>query len=216
MKSIVSAAPSEADVKKYGLATPAITVRLGAGSAQAALALGGDAGDGNVYARDVSRPAVFTLESAIADELKKGADDFRRKDVFEFRPFNAKRVEITRDGQTTVFERVENKDPKAPSTDKWVQSAPGKKDADMAKMDSMLSAFSNLRAQSFADKTAGTGVDAPALTMVVRYDEGKKEDRVTFGVRGDNVHAARSGEPGAMKVEKADYEGAVKALNELK
>ncbi len=216
MKTIVSPAPSEAEVKKYGLATPAVTVRIGAGSAQAALALGGDAGDGNVYARDVSRPAVFTLESAIADELKKGADDFRRKDVFEFRPFNAKRVEITRDGQTTVFERVENKDPKAPSTDKWIQSAPAKKDADMAKMDSMLSAFSNLRATSFATTTSGTGLETPAMTVVVRYDDGKKEDRVTFGVKGDDFHAARSGEPGAMKIEKGDYEGAVKALNELK
>jgi hypothetical protein len=216
MKSIASPEPSEADMKKYGLASPAITVRVNAGSAQASLALGGDAGDGNVYARDLSRPMVFTLESAIADELKKGATDFRKKDVFEFRPFNAKHVEVTRDGKTTVFDRVENKDPKAPSTDKWVQSAPEKKDADMAKMDSMLSAFSNLRATAFSDTTAGTGLDTPTLTVVVRYDDAKKEERVTFGVRGENFHAARNGEPGAMKIEKGDYESAVKALNELK
>jgi virulence-associated protein VagC len=216
MKAIVSTEPSEAEMKKYGLTSPAVTVRVNAGSAQAALALGGDAGDGNLYARDLSRPMVFTLESAIADELKKGATDFRRKDVFEFRPFNAKRVEITRDGQTTVFERVEDKDPKAPATDKWVQSAPVKKDADMAKMESMLSAFSNLRATSFADATGGTGLDKPALTVAVRYDDGKKEERVTFGVKGEDFHATRSGEPGAMKIEKGDYEAAIKALNELK
>jgi hypothetical protein len=216
MKAIVSPAPSDAELKKYGLATPAITVRAGAGSAQAALALGADAGEGNVYARDLSRPQVFTLESSLADELKKGGTDFRKKDVFEFRPFNAKRVEIVREGQTVVFERVENKDPKAPSTDKWVQAAPAKKDVDMTKMDAMLSAFSNLRAESFADATSGTGVDTPALTMLARYDDGKKEERVTFGVRGDTVHAARAGEPGVMKIAKADYEGAIKALNELK
>lgn len=216
MKAIVSAEPSDADIKKYGLASPAATVRLSSGSAQAALALGGDAGEGNLYARDLSRPMVFTLESAIAEELKKSATDFRRKDVFEFRPFNAKRIEISRENQTTVYERVENKDPKAPTTDKWVESAPGKKDADMAKMESMLSAFSNLRATAFPETTGGTGLDTPALTVVVRYDDGKKEERVTFGVKGDSYHAARSGEPGAMKIEKADYENAVKALNELK
>jgi hypothetical protein len=216
MKSIVSAEPSDADMKKYGLTAPATTVRLTSGSAQTALALGGDAGEGNLYARDLSRPMVFTLESAIADELKKSATDFRRKDVFEFRPFNAKRVEITRDGKTTVYERVENKDPKAPTTDKWFESAPGKKDADMAKMESMLSALSNLRATSFAETTSGTGLETPAMTVVVRYDDGKKEERVTFGVKGDSFHAARSGEPGAMKIEKGDYENAVKALNELK
>jgi hypothetical protein len=216
MKGIIAAEPSEADIKKYGLNSPAVTVRLNAGSAQAALAVGGDAGEGNLYARDLSRPMVFALESAIADELKKNATDFRRKDVFEFRPFNAKHIEVTRDGQTTVYDRVENKDPKAPTTDKWVQSAPEKKDADMAKMDAMLSAFSNLRATAFPDTTAGTGLEAPALTVVVRYDDGKKEERVTFGVRGENYHAARSGEPGAMKIEKGDYENAVKALNEVK
>jgi hypothetical protein len=216
MKAIVSAEPSEADMKKYGLTAPAVTVRLNAGSAQTALALGGDAGEGNVYARDLSRPMVFTLESAIGDELKKGAADFRKKDVFEFRPFNAKRVEITQGGQTILFERVENKDPKAPSTDKWVQSAPAKKDADMAKMDALLSSLSNLRATSFVETAGGTGLDAPALTVAVRYDDGKKEERVTFGVRGDNYHAARSGEPGAMKIEKGDYESALKALNEVK
>jgi Domain of unknown function (DUF4340) len=216
MKGIIAAEPSEADIKKYGLNSPAVTVRLNAGSAQAALAVGGDAGEGNLYARDLSRPMVFALESAIADELKKNATDFRRKDVFEFRPFNAKHIEVTRDGQTTVYDRVENKDPKAPTTDKWVQSAPGKKDADMAKMEAMLSAFSNLRATAFPDTTAGTGLDAPALTVVVRYDDGKKEDRVTFGVRGENYHAARSGEPGAMKIDKGDYEIALKALNEVK
>jgi Domain of unknown function (DUF4340) len=216
MKSIVSSEPSEADLKKYGLTSPPVTVRLNSGSAQAALALGGDAGDGNIYARDVSRPMVFTLESAIGDDLKKSASDLRKKDVFEFRPFNAKHVEITRDGKTTVFDRVENKDPKAPSTDKWVQSSPDKKDADMAKMDSMLSAFSNLRATAFSDTTKGTGIETPALTVVVRYDDGKKEERVTFGAQGENFHAARNGEPGAMKIEKGDYETALKALNELK
>jgi hypothetical protein len=216
MKAIVSAEPSDADMKKYGLTSPAVTVRLNAGSAQAALALGGDAGEGNVYARDLSRPMVFTLESAIADELKKGAADFRKKDLFEFRPFNAKRVEITQGGQAILFERVENKDPKAPSTDKWVQSAPAKKDADMAKMDSLLSSLSNLRATSFVETASGTGLDAPVLSVAVRYDDGKKEERVTFGVRGDNYHAARSGEPGAMKIEKGDYESALKALNEVK
>jgi hypothetical protein len=216
MKAIVSAEPSDADIKKYGLTSPAVTVRLSSGSAQAALALGGDAGEGNLYARDLARPMVFTLESAIADDLKKSATDFRRKDVFEFRPFNARRIEITRDGQTTVFERTENKDPKAPTTEKWVESAPGKRDADMAKMDTMLSAFSNLRATAFAETLGGTGLETPAMTVVVKYDDGKKEERVTFGVKGPKYHAARGGEPGAMTIEKGDYESAIKALNELK
>ena len=64
---------------------PAATVHLGSGSSQAGLAIGKSAGEGVVYAKDVSRPMVFTIESAIADELKKPADDFRVKDLFDAR-----------------------------------------------------------------------------------------------------------------------------------
>lgn len=219
MKSIVTPGPtppSDADLKKYGLAKPTATVRVGAGSAQATLAFGGDAGNGAVYARDLARPAVFTIESSNVDELKKDPAEFRRKDLFEFRPFNAKRVEATRDGQTAVYEQVGTTDPKAPATVKWVQTTPAKKDVDQAKMDAVLSAFSNLRAQSFAPSTSGTGVESPALTLVVRYDDGKSEERVAFGVRGEAVHASRAGEPGAAKIDKADYDNAIKALSEIK
>ena len=59
--------------------------------------MGGKAADNTVYARDASKPMVVTIDSALVDELKKGADEYRRKDLFEFRPYNANRVEITRD-----------------------------------------------------------------------------------------------------------------------
>ena len=101
--------PTPADLKKYGLDKPAATVNLKLGSARATLAVGGKAADDTVYARDASKPVVVTVDSALADDLKKGADDYRRKDIFEFRPFNATRIEITRNGQTVVFERVKGR-----------------------------------------------------------------------------------------------------------
>jgi len=51
------------DLKKYGLDKPQVTVTVGAGSARAELALGAKTEDGNVYARDLSRPMIFALES---------------------------------------------------------------------------------------------------------------------------------------------------------
>ena len=48
MKSIV---PDSSDLKKYGLDKPAVTVRLGSGSSQATLLVGGPAETGTVYAR---------------------------------------------------------------------------------------------------------------------------------------------------------------------
>src|SRR5262245_14686551 len=95
MKSIVTAEATPEDLKKYGLDKPETTVNIKAGSATATLALGGKSPDNMVYARDLSKPAVMTVESSLADEVKKGGDEYRRKDLFEFRTYNANRIEIT-------------------------------------------------------------------------------------------------------------------------
>ena len=76
MQSIVDA-PDDA---KTGLARPVASVALTAGPTRAVLDIGGAASEGIVYARDSVRNLVFTIESALADELKKKPEDFRKKD----------------------------------------------------------------------------------------------------------------------------------------
>jgi Domain of unknown function (DUF4340) len=213
MKSIVTNEPGAGDLKKYGLDKPAATVNLNMGSARATLLVGGKADDTTVYARDTSKPLVMTIESSLADELKKGADDYRRKDLFEFRPYNANRIEITRGGTTVAFEKVKGEGQNA--VDKWRRVAPSAKDADKDKMDSLLSRLSNMRATSFVDSTANTGLDAPAMTVVVKFDDDKKAERVTFGKRENDAYAARPGEPGAAKIDATDFTEANKTLDEL-
>ena len=213
MKSIVSDNPTPADMKKYGLDKPAATVDLKLGSARATLAVGGKAADNTVYARDASKPMVVTIDNALVDELKKGADEYRRKDLFEFRPYNANRVEITRDTQTIAFEKTKGEGEKA--EEKWRRVSPTAGDVDKDKIDSLLSRLSNMRAASFVDASAKTGVNAPAMTVVAKFDEGKKEERVTFGKVDDDVYAARPGEPGAAKVDAMDFTEANKTLDEL-
>lgn len=63
-----------------GLAKPSASVAITAGPTQAMLEIGGPAGEGSVYARDSSRNIVFTIESALADELKKKPEEFRKKE----------------------------------------------------------------------------------------------------------------------------------------
>jgi hypothetical protein len=216
MKSIVTTDATPADLKKYGLDKPSETVTIDLGSARATLELGGKTDDNNVYARDASRPVVMTVESALADELKKGADDYRRKDLFEFRAFNANRIELTRNGQTVAFEKTKNTGKDAQTNpDVWKRVSPTPKDVDKDKMDAMLSRLSNMRAQSFVDSTANTGLDKPALVVFAKFDDGKKEERVTFGQSGSDVYASRPGEPGAAKVDSTDFTETLKALDEL-
>ena len=213
MKSIVADNPPAADLKKYGLDKPEATVNLSAGSTRATLLIGGKAEDNTIYARDASRPAVVTVESALLDDLKKSADDYRRKDVFEFRPFNANRIEMTRNDQTVVLERVKGQGENAPDT--WRRVTPSAKDVERDKSDSLLSKLSNIRAASFVESTAKTGLDKPALTVSVKFDDGKKEEKVTFGQAGSDIYVSRPGEPGAAKIDAADFNDAIKSLDEL-
>ena len=213
MKSIVADNASPADLKKYGLDKPEATVNLSLGSARATLLVGGKAADNTVYARDASKPAVVTVESALLDDMKKSADDYRRKDVFVFRPFNATHIEITRNGQTITLERTKGQGENAP--DKWKRVAPTAGDLDKDKTDDLLSKLSNIRAASFVDSTAKTGLDKPAMTVVVKFDDGKKEDRATFGQVGNDVFVSRPGEPGAAKIEVADFNDVIKSLDEI-
>jgi hypothetical protein len=210
-------APDATDLKPYGLDKPAYTVRLGAGSAQAALAIGKSAGEGVFYAKDLSRPLIFTVESALVDELKKPADDFRVKDLFDARAFNINRIEATRGGQTVAFEKSKGAAKgNEPPPEVWKQVTPSAKDVDSSKMDTFISALTNARATSFVDKTAGTGLDAPELTVSIKYEDNQKQERVAFGRHGQDAFAHRDGEPGAAKIDASALDALVKALDALK
>jgi hypothetical protein len=207
MKSV--AAADAANLAEYGLDKPAATVRVMSGSAQAGLAIGKSAGDGVVYAKDLSRPLVFTVESALVDELKKPAADFRVKDLFDARSFNTTRVEVVRAGQTMAFERAKGQDG-------WKQVTPAPKPADGAKVDALLTALASARATSFVDSIAGTGLESPELTVALAYEDGQKHEKVGFSRKGADVYARREGDAAAAKIDATALDGIVKALDALK
>lgn len=200
MKSMAPATDPEA----YGLAKPAVTVRVGSGSSQATLLIGKPAAEeGQVYAKDGARPGVFTIESSIADDLKKKAADYRQKDLFDARAFNTTRVEIVRDGQTRAFEKT---------GEAWKQAGPPVKDADATKLEALLSALTGARATAFVQSSPST---KPELTVAVTYEGGKNE-RVTFYKQGDDTLAVRSGSDGAAKIDAPVLDDIIKALEALK
>jgi hypothetical protein len=212
MKSLV---PDATDLKKYGLDKPVATVRLGSGSSQASLAIGSAAEGGSVYAKDLSRPAVFTIDSALADDLKKDVSEYRQKDLFDARSFNTSRLDIVHNNQTSTFEKTKVKGKDGKEEEKWKQTAPTARDVDAAKIEGLISAATGARATGFVDSTAKTGLDKPELTVAFKYDEGKDE-RVSFARTKDGAYAARAGGPGAAKVDASVIDSIVKALGEVK
>ncbi len=198
------------DLAKYGLVKPMATVTLTGGSSSATLHVGAATEEARHYARDASRNLVFTIEASLLEAIKKVPADYRRKDLFAFRPFTATRLEITRDKTPQVFEKV--KAAKEGEQDSWRQVSPESRDVDRTKMDDLLFKLSNLRAESFVDSRAGTNLDAPLLTVAVEYDEGKKDERVVFGRAGETTFALAGDEPGAAKADTRSVDDALEAL----
>jgi hypothetical protein len=205
MQEIVS--PDGADLKQYGLVMPAMRVDIGTGSARATLLIGTPDEAGLPRAKDAARPAVFTIDKALMTDLSKPVDEFRRKDVFDFRSFSANRVELRRDSGTRTFEKTS-----ADGKDVWRS---GGKDVDNGMVEALLTALTNLRAQSF-ERAAPPSLKTPVLTAVVQFDEGRKMETVTFGRAGTDAFAARADEPGAAKLESGTFDEAIKALDALK
>ena len=211
MKSIV--AENAPDMKPYGLDKPAVLVTIGLGSARAQLGLGAKTDKGDVYARDLSRAMVVTVAPDLLTELQKGANDLRRKDVFEFRAYNLTRIELARGSTTLVAEKVKGKGKDVADT--W-QNVATKKALDAAKFEAFLTKLAGFRAQSFADPKAKTGLDQPVLSVKATYDDGKKTESVHIGRVGSDVFAGRPDEPGAAKLDTSEFEGALKDLDAFK
>jgi hypothetical protein len=200
------------DLRQYGLDRPAAVAIIGTGDSSLRLELGGTADEGSVWARDPSKAAVFSVNTSIADELKKTPADLRRKEVFDFRSHNVTRFEITRGKNTRAFERVKGTGENA--VDTWNQVVPDVKTADSSNLEGALLEFSNLRAESFVDRAgAATGHSNPAAVISVKFDDGKKEERVTFGLSGGDAFAVRPDQPGALKLEAGKFEEALKKLD---
>jgi hypothetical protein len=234
MKAIISATePNAADMKKYGLDKPQATATVGVGSTRATLAIGAKMDDTSLYARDVSRPIVFTVEPSLLDGLKKKADDLRVKDAFEFRTFTALNVDLTLDGKAFTYGKVkpppppadkkDDKDKAKPATppeppptpaEVWKEIKPAAKDVDQTKFTDLLTDLSNLKADKFAEKPFASGQE---LIVVAKFGDAAspKEERVTLRKSGDVVHAIRAGEPGAAVIPTADFDKIVKAFKEL-
>lgn len=228
MKSLVAEDVTRVDkdaAKKYGFDKPQYTVTLGAGSARSTIVIGGAAEEGSVYARDETRPMVFTIESALADDLKKPAADYRQKDAFDFRAFTARRLEVTRGGQTYVFALTSPAADAKPA--EWKLEKPVDKTIDGTKANDMLTNFSNLRADSFVDAPSsggGSRVNQEETTITATFGESAASttETVTFRVipakakgADPTVHAMRKGEKGALVISALEFDKAMAIFKEL-
>jgi hypothetical protein len=191
---------------RYGFDTPTATMTLKVGGESHTVTLG-KIDNAVVFAKDSSRPLVYMVAPTLQSDVVKEVDEFRRKDLFDFRSFTATRVEFVRGDQTQAFERTKEKDGK----DVW--KGVGGKTLDSTQIETMLAQVSGLRAASF-EAAPHPSLKTPALTVTATFDKGS--ETVTFGRTGTEVFAGRTGEPGSAKLDTAPFDEAIKALDSLK
>lgn len=213
MSKLVEESPK--DLAQYGLDRPVMTVTIGAGSAKTVLEVGKTEND-QTYARDASRPMVFTVDTTLQDDLNKNFDDYRKKELFEFRPFYVARLRAVLDSpagpKTYEFEKVPPATEGTAETWKVTRVGGASHTADPTAMDDLLNKLVAIKAASFVSGHTRTGLDKPALVVSASYDDGKFE-RVRFGAVGDDAYGARDGEAGVAKVDGMSMRAAMQAFD---
>jgi hypothetical protein len=208
-------APEATQLAKYGLDKPVHTVTVGTGSSRATLHVGSKADESRTYARDLSRPLVFTIETTLADELKKPLADYRRKDVFHFAAHDARRMELTRKGQTRIYEKVENKTA-SDTRQTWREVSPQARDIEPDLMDTALSRLSLLRAVTFVDSSRiKARLASPDVAVLVRYGDSGQEERVRLASVQNAPYAARAEWLDAATLAESAYVRVIEALDAL-
>ncbi len=205
-------AATEDDNRAYGLTAAALTATLGAGSAAATLVVGSQSPRGEHYAQDTSRSIVFTIDRSLVTDLGRDALEYRRKDLFSFRSFNATRLEIEQPETTAVFEKTADTAEDPETT--WTQTQPEAGDIERSDMDDLLYKISNLRADSFVESRTAVAISDADIIATVRVTFGDKEteESVVFWRNGDDTYAVNGDEPGAGVVESGSVDRAFDAL----
>jgi hypothetical protein len=203
------------DLARYGLDKPVMTVTIGAESAKTVLEVGKTEND-QTYAKDASRPMVFTVDTTLQADLNKSFDDYRKKDLFELRPFYTAKLRAVLDGpggtKTYEFEKVPPAKEGMAETWKVTRVGGASHTADPTAMDDLLNKLVAIKAESFVTGNTRTGLDKPALVVSASYDDGKFE-RVRFGAVDNNAYAARDGEGGVAKIDEMSMRAAMQAFD---
>lgn len=221
MVAVESESAADDALAPFGLDAPRLTAAVEVAGESHTLLVGDENPETTVYARDAARGLVFTIDAALVDDLARGADVYREKDLFDFRPFNATALGVLRDGRTFRFEKgpaAEDEDAGEDAgggEEAWRRIEPEPAGVERAEMDALLRALSNLRADSFVESRRGTGLDAPLATVTATFGDDGEEERVLVGRSGEVTYAAHGDEPGAAVVDTDAVDDALEALDAL-
>lgn len=176
----------------FARGTLVATVKVtGAKGAQQTLEIRKSQGDD--YAKSSFAAGVYRVDPSLADATSKAVDDLRNKQLFDFGDNDPDEID------------VQAKNPKASGAE--VRNAQGwwrnGKKTDTAKVEALVSGLRALSATSFAT----SGFAQPVLTVTVKFNSGKRVEKIEIAKKRDRYLARRSDDPSLYVLDGGAVEG---------
>jgi hypothetical protein len=189
------------DLGKYGLANPGVTFTSTDDTGKQATLAIGKKDNSDYFARDLSRPMVFHVNSDLYSQLTKTFADLRDKKVVRFDSADVTRVEIHNEhGDIAVSSK---------GGDTWVIESPEKQKGKNAATSMLFDPLTALRADKVIDHPPA-GITAklakPGIEVTLTF-----KDKKTVTVRltkpdNNDVYGQVSGDPAVYMLKRPDYD----------
>lgn len=204
MASIVEEKPEHLD--RYGLQKPTITLTAKEGKGSPATLLVGKKSGSAYFARDASRPTVFTISNDVYSKLTQKYAELRDKKVVNIPATDMQQIQISDAAGSLAVSR------KKDDSENWTFQAPEQQKGKPASGWKVVDALTGLTADVIIDHPSVTDLKSlanPETTVVVTNAKGEKTTIRFSKATGEFVYAQQSGSASLYKLKK----GAVTALS---
>ncbi len=163
IESFADEEPDEALLQERGLGEkPQLGLSLLVGEDRAEKRLRvGHAEGGGYYARDLSRKAIFLIDSTLVHKLQLDISNLRDKEPLQFEPDDITRIELQRENETIIAEKD--------TAGQWELVEPAGRKARSWKLSGMLDDLKGLEVEEFVDDQvedlAVYGLDQPRIKI---------------------------------------------------
>jgi Domain of unknown function (DUF4340) len=188
----------KAEAAAFAHATPVATVKVIGPSATQELQVRKDGA--TYYAKSSLIDGEYKTDSSLGQELEKGLDDFRNKQLFDFGNSDLDKIEM-RDGSKAWFLSRTGAD--------WWWN--GKK-MDPASVEDLISKLRDLSASKFAE----AGFASSTIEITIGSDNGKHTEKVSIAKSGDNYLGKRENDATLYQLAPNSVDGLQKAAEAIK
>lgn len=188
-----------ADLGKFGLEKPAITLTAGLEGGERILSIGKTDAE-NYYARASNRSQVIKIESSLYEKLNLKVSSLRNKEIVKIEQDEITRVEITNPHLKLVAEKQKENE-----VEKWVVKEPAdKKDKEFQSW-KVFSPLESAKADDIIDSPSAAiraKLARPAVQLRLTSQDGKTTVIKVSKADDDNVYIKVEGKAPVYKVEK--------------